>query len=1243
MAENGEIGTTPAADPTGVAVAPAPAPSIKPPSTGGGSRTNTPDFFEAYGDRGVIPEKRYLRNDEIEAREEANAPKLSPVDVAAAGLKLQNSVAGFMDYWSEAESKPEFENIPGHKPSIEGYEDYIDNFIYSGSPEEDEYIKRLIDREKQWRQDAGFAGELFGAITDPLAWIGGAAAGAMKAGNIGIIATEVGAAAATEAALQYTQETRTAQESAFNIAAAGIVTSILGGASIYMSKTERATLENEIVDALRNQPSLKTDPNTGEMVERVPDSVGAQSVLGTIEENTMVGGKLAEFFSVGPGSRLLAARDPAVREMVQKLVDIPFALAKHAKGKTVGPSVEARLGEYTKLWYTPYTEAKNSYKAYRQRGGEMKWREFDAEVGKAMRRGDFHNIPEVQSAAQAWRKSVDAVRDRAIEIGALSSKLEVKGAASYFPRAVDFSRTADISPLRSRVVEHHMAKGVPENEAWEIADHITQKLGSGGTLPPGIVPIPKASGIQARTFDMRDEFMEDFLDSHASDVLARHFREMGAEIELRTMFGVDGSSVRNREGLIADLEAERKKHKTAMARFKTKHEDVKMAEMRLAGDETQDSRVAGKYRAHVTPGEKLDETPYGPVVSTRKKRGTQEVDLQIENPAIIENFDPSKQADIRYLIQSLVESKVLKRDMLKTYDDAFKALPTRKPRPLTDAQKASIGPVGEARLRAVINKNQKSLQALNNRFRRMMIQAMRDKGHDAIQYTAPGKHGTRFILFHPERAVRAPTAAEKAAERASLKRTMASWKKMMQKEEEWAEKEQMYKELIEGFPEEEMSIHQAVEDWVQDLETNYHRMQDDAATDAEKSKIRRELRDIKRDVRALIGRIQGHYGRPADATNSFVRAGRFMRALTATTQLGGVVVTSLPELSRPLFQYGLKPYAKGFMNLATNFKRMKLAKEQLNKMGAALEVVTQQRLLNYMGEDGVGMMSQSQIAFEKGVGLFTGLSHWTEAVKSFTGIMAVDTMLDSMKRVAGGTASEMELSKLARSGISKEDARRIWGQFKEFGDDAEIRLAQTDDWADRDAALIFEAAVRSEVSMVALEPGMSDKWLWTSSEVGKIAGQFMSFAQGATNRAMVSGLQRADAAFYSGLVLNTAMGAGVLVLKDLSIGKDPTDRNPAEMLRDSIEKSGFLGVWDRALTASRTLYGSNSPKFWGEQEAVRLAGPAFGRTIPDIMSSAAGIATGDPQWESMINLVPYNDWLHVRRIMEQTMELPYED
>lgn len=369
-----------------------------------------------------------------------------------------------------------------------------------------------------------------------------------------------------------------------------------------------------------------------------------------------------------------------------------------------------------------------------------------------------------------------------------------------------------------------------------------------------------------------------------------------------------------------------------------------------------------------------------------------------------------------------------------------------------------------------------------------------------------------------------------------------------------------------------------------------------------------------------------------------------MRALTATTQLGGVVLTSLPELARPIFQYGLKPYAKGMVTLATNMKAMKLAKEEVNRMGAALEVVTQQRLLNYMGEDGVGMMSRSQVMFEKGVGLFTGLSHWTEGVKSFTGILAVDTFLDYTKRVAGGTASKADLQKLARAGIDPNSARKIWSQFKNYGDDSgPIKMAQTDDWADRDAAMALEAAIRSEVNMVALEPGMSDKWLWTSTETGKLVGQFQSFAQGATNRALVSGVQRADAAFYTGLVVNTAMGAAVMTLKDLSIGKDPTDRNPAQFLRDSIERSGILGVWDRAFTASKSLMNSSSPKFWGEREAVRLAGPAFGRTIPNIMTSIGGVATGDPQWETMLDIVPYNDLMHIRRFMEQTMDLPYED
>ena len=69
------------------------------------------------------------------------------------------------------------------------------------------------------------------------------------------------------------------------------------------------------------------------------------------------------------------------------------------------------------------------------RGEMLKPTDFRIEVGKAMRRGDKHSIPEVQEAAQAMRRELfDPLKDEAINQGLLPPGVDVSTADSYLTR-----------------------------------------------------------------------------------------------------------------------------------------------------------------------------------------------------------------------------------------------------------------------------------------------------------------------------------------------------------------------------------------------------------------------------------------------------------------------------------------------------------------------------------------------------------------------------------------------------------------------------------------------------------------------------------------------------------------------------------------------------------------------------------------------------------------------------------------
>jgi hypothetical protein len=80
-------------------------------------------------------------------------------------------------------------------------------------------------------------------------------------------------------------------------------------------------------------------------------------------------------------------------------------------------------------------------------------------VGKAARREDKHPIPEVQRAAEAYRRLVlTPLRDRAVELGLLPENVTVVGAASYLTRVYNRERIKQQRDVWSAILLRHFTE-----------------------------------------------------------------------------------------------------------------------------------------------------------------------------------------------------------------------------------------------------------------------------------------------------------------------------------------------------------------------------------------------------------------------------------------------------------------------------------------------------------------------------------------------------------------------------------------------------------------------------------------------------------------------------------------------------------------------------------------------------------------------------------------------------------------
>lgn len=269
-------------------------------------------------------------------------------------------------------------------------------------------------------------------------------------------------------------------------------------------------------------------------------------------------------------------KSPSIRaaELVQQLSDVPFYLKKNYEGIANATSVEGRVRIRTgeDVW-GPLKDVENLFIKHRmgrdmqlgdmaktaledltgQTKGKLSYDEFMNEVGKAMRRGDEHAIPEVAAAAKRMRKVFDKYKDEAIALKMLPEDVKVETAPSYLSRVYN---RAKIVARRDEFVKR--LGGWLKRDNTDLADHEVEQLANfftdrilgnapgrtsyDMTIDPNAILTRKgtpgrASALKQRSLTIPDAEIEDFLENNAEHILRRYVRTLASDIELKKNMG----------------------------------------------------------------------------------------------------------------------------------------------------------------------------------------------------------------------------------------------------------------------------------------------------------------------------------------------------------------------------------------------------------------------------------------------------------------------------------------------------------------------------------------------------------------------------------------------------------------------------------------------------------------------------------------------------------------------------------
>lgn len=508
-----------------------------------------------------MPIQGEIDADLFNGQQEVNTgPQYTLGDQLGAAILTENVVGASIDTILHSEPlAPAVDDFNALDHLTDAEKPFSTFFARADSPEQLQQLRARLEREMNTREILeqgplnGFLAELLAVAVDPTTYIGFGTGLVSKGGGRAVRAGITGAVEAglTEAVLQSQQELRTAQESFGAILLGGAFSAGLGGVA-------GALADRKYRRAVRDFNAVMEDAYPESFPQRADEAIGPQSVGAARAQldpaETRIKGRAAQAFAgaaarlkgvVAPGVELAASRIAASRDVVSRLVDQTFVSEGNVRFKTAGAAVETRIKRWDSVRAASFEAAHTSYKAYRAGGGRLRKQQFLEETGKALRRGDTHEIPEVQELAKFYRSTViEPLKERAIQAKLLPEDVDVATAASYFTRVYNTQKIKAKAPEFLDRVEAYLRRVIDREELADEAEYrsvamdiMNNILGApGGRVP--FVNTPLARGpLAERTFNIPDADIEDFLESDASRVLERFINTVAPDVELAQAFG----------------------------------------------------------------------------------------------------------------------------------------------------------------------------------------------------------------------------------------------------------------------------------------------------------------------------------------------------------------------------------------------------------------------------------------------------------------------------------------------------------------------------------------------------------------------------------------------------------------------------------------------------------------------------------------------------------------------------------
>lgn len=403
--------------------------------------------------------------------------------------------------------------------------------------------------------------------------------------------------------------------------------------------------------------------------------------------------------------------------------------------------------------------------------------------------------------------------------------------------------------------------------------------------------------------------------------------------------------------------------------------------------------------------------------------------------------------------------------------------------------------------------------------------------------------------------------------------------------------------------------------------------------------LKKEIDHVKNTFASVLGEIDetGVLGPKVDDALSTVRK------FNVTTLLGNIGLTQLIDI-------GMFPFknAGGFVRDAMspwirNPAMAKMARDELKAFGVGLELESNAMLRAIVdGEQSLGRVKTATgRAIDMGMDIFgrvSFMSYQNNIGKRIAGQMSSAGFIRSALKVAKGKKlPKVEQERLLSFNLTEKDMLKIAAEFEEHGQTANGSfIGNYHKWADKDLARRLGAAIGNDVDSTIITPGKADiPFAVQKSQALKSATQFQSFNMAATNKVLLSGLQRRDKNVLAGVMTLLSLGYARYAVSEYLNGREPKF-DLFTFFSESTSRSGVGGlITQHAFNYLPGFKGSSRYTHTNVLEA--LVGPtgSQGAKALTLLKELTDGDISEKDVNKMIRLLPMQNLFYLRVLIKE--------